>query len=100
MKAVCMACGEEFEAVKGHLCEPCSKDYTVVGSKKYFSFADQLMTAMRPLTRQIDNLCYNDALLGEILATLSMPQNKSFIPEELKDLIKVWNKQKRKIKED
>jgi len=100
MKAVCMACGEEFEAMKGHLCEPCSKDYTVGVSKKHFSFTDQLMSAMRPLTRQIDNLCYNNELLGEILSTLILIKKQPIFYEELKNLVLNWKDRRRIIKED
>jgi len=79
MKAVCMACGEEFIAVDGHLCEP---------------------SAMKPLTRQIDNLLKNNELLGEILTTLRLLRKHDLTPEILPDLVQRWNKQKRKIKED
>lgn len=85
MRAVCMACGEEFEAGKGHLCK----------SIPPLSFADQLMTAMRPLTRQIDNLCYNNELLEEILTTLSQPYNPFLFHLNLKTCVETWKKQRR-----
>jgi hypothetical protein len=100
MKAVCMACNQEFEAWKGHLCEGCSKDYTVGKSTGELSFADKLMTAMSPLTRQVDNLLKNNALLGEILATLSLPRNQPYISEEFRELTRIWNDRRIKIKED
>lgn len=88
----CANCGRIYESIdKYPICKLCAKDCTVGVS----NFSNQLMSAMRPLTRQIDNLCYNNELLDEILATLSITQN-----DVLKELVKMWNQKKRKIKED
>ena len=109
---MCSVCGEGFpdeDLQIEHLdngglpkCPKCAHKTPFLDTllKPKLSFADQLMSAMRPLTRQIDNLCYNNELLGEILTTLSLLQKHDLTPEILPDLVQRWNKQKRIIKED
>lgn len=86
----CANCGRIYESIdKYPICKLCAKDCTAGMS----NFSNQLMSAMRPLTRQIDNLCYNNKLLDEILITLKYH-------DKLKNLVKTWTDMRRKIKED
>jgi len=53
------------------------------------------LEAIRKETQFLQN---RSLLLGEILASLTMPQNQPYISNELKELIKTWNARYKEIK--
>jgi len=57
-----------------------------------------IMDHLEAIRKETQFLQNRSLLLGEILASLTMPQNQPYISNELKELIKTWNARYKEIK--
>ena len=97
-KHYCTECGKIFERPY-NLCNTCVKDYSVGKSTGEITWRDtekilnyELMSAMSPIEAKIRSLCRNNDLLGEIIATLSLPQNQEHYIPQLIEIVEVWKR--------
>ena len=61
---------------------------------------EKQLNALQMLEQACRTNIETDALLGEIIATLTMPQNQPQIPAALEPIIKVWEARYLKITQE
>lgn len=96
----CNACGVIFPK-QYELCQACVMAYAVGKNETEVTWRDtekvlteELHAAMSPIEAKIRDLCKNNDLLGEIIATLSIPRNQESFPPQLIEIVEVWKKRR------
>jgi len=96
----CNACKTIFQQ-EYELCPACVMAYAVGRDETEPTWrnteemlVEDLREAMSPIEAKIRDLCKNNDLLGEIIATLSLPRNQEHLPPQLIELTKIWKKRR------